>query len=910
MAHGFLQATDLRSERNYLGNIAGAIGSRIRKSSDLARRERAYAKRQAENSTDNADFNGPPRGFFFTRALGSSFGGDRIARTRGRFETDPPAGRDPTGNQASRFRGGFDYTDNSGGIAQGLSDSGISASNILGGGGGVASKLLEAGPSAINPEVLGGEIAKYQGSPTTNAAGFTVDTQATEIKDIVGILNQIGQMIVRTNNNTIQAVDNVQRVNVKVVESVQSLGQLQVGIAERQIQNQRLLASNAENTAEKIASRQLAASEKANMAGQRESSGDLDPIKGTGPNLGGGILGNMFGTLGNVLDTGMSLLGGGRRGIAGRMSRAGRQAQRRQGLTRGTIGEGVGIAGHNFRNNMMTGQSSQTGSGLSMNRILNKTTNAANPLLEAQNDITKRYARRFGEKAALKRFGAEGLQAAGMMSGRKAAMSKFLRPLLKRVPLVGGLLDFGISVALGEEVGRAAARAVGATLGATLGSFLFPGAGTILGGIAGDILAGSVYTALKGGSRESSTDMSLTPFATGGIITKPTAALMGEKNKPEGVFPLGGAEGKKTFRLFGEGVVEAQKRDKKSYAELQAAGLAQYYENQNGWDNFIQRFGEFFPKFDIKLPWMNDEDDKDNPVGRNLYTPTLGGGNMDPSKLAGDSAYAKAWLATINATEANNPDRYNTLVGGEVVPELTKMTIQEVYDMAYGSSIGQGFLPERFGGRKVKYGADSHAAGGYQFHPDTMLANARRMGLDPSKALFDPNNQQLLALQHLAGLGVDPNAAMTPEGLRKAGSIAGWEGLSVPKGKITQDQAMALYNKFLTEVQATSAVEGAAKDPAKMRALIESLGGDPDAEVVTPEITAPRNNNNGLLEAATDIFFKSLQLPNIFKVPEVLQPQSQSTGNNEDALALGLATGGSANMGLNPFSILSHTALS
>lgn len=892
MAHGFLQATDLRTERNYLGNIAGAIGSRIRKSSDLARRERAYAKRQAENSTDNADFNGPPRGFFFTRALGSSFGGDRIARTRGRFETDPPAGRDPTGNQASRFRGGFDYTDNSGGIAEGLSDSGISPSNILGGGGGVASKLLEAGPSAINPEVLGGEIAKYQGSPTTNAAGFTVDTQATEIKDIVGILNQIGQMIVRTNNNTIQAVDNVQRVNVKVVESVQSLGQLQVSIAERQIQNQRLLASNAENTAEKIAARQQASVEKANMAGQRASSGDLDPIKGTGPNLGGGILGNMFGTLGNVLDTGMSLLGG---------RRARGRARARQGFSTANRGD-VGIRGMNFRNNSMTGGT------LSSNRVL-AGNYSPNGLGKAQNDITRRYARRFGESAAIKRFGVEGLEAAGMGLGKKAAMAKFLKPVLKRVPLVGGLLDFGISVALGEEVGRAAARAVGATLGATLGSFLFPGAGTILGGVAGDILAGSVYTALKGGSRESSTDMSLTPFATGGIITKPTAALMGENSKPEGVFPLGGAEGKKTFRLFGEGVVEAQKRDKKSYAELQAAGLAQYYENQNGWDTFIQRFGEFFPKFEIKLPWMNDEDNE-NPTVRNLYSPTLGGGNMDPSKLAGDSAYAKAWLATINATEANNPDRYNTLVGGEVVPELTKMTIQEVYDMAYGSSIGQGFLPERFGGRKVKYGADSHAAGGYQFHPDTMLANARRMGLDPSKALFDPNNQQLLALQHLAGLGVDPNAAMTAEGLSKAGSIAGWEGLSVPKGKITKDQAMALYNKFLTEVQATTAVEGAAKDPAKMRALIETLGGDPDAEVISPEITSPRNNNNGLLEAASDIFFRSLQLPNIFKVPEVLQPQSQSTGNNEDALALGLATGGSANMGLNPFSILSHTALS
>ncbi len=145
---------------------------------------------------------------------------------------------------------------------------------------------------------------------------------------------------------------NSAKVNVKVTESIQGLGQLQVGIAERQIQNQRLLASNAENTAEKIASRQLAASEKANMAQQRESSGDLDPVK-SGFGGGGGILGNMFGTLGSVLDTGLSLLGGGRRGIAGRMSRAGRAAQRRQGFSTAMDG-GVGIRGINFRDTTTT----------------------------------------------------------------------------------------------------------------------------------------------------------------------------------------------------------------------------------------------------------------------------------------------------------------------------------------------------------------------------------------------------------------------------------------------------------------------------------------------------------------------------------------------------------------------------
>jgi hypothetical protein len=226
MAHGFLQATDLRTERNFLGDIAGAIGNRIGKASNMARRERAYAESVGEKNNTSLAEAGIGRGYFFKRALGSAFGGDAIARTRGRFAKDATMGIDPTGSQASRFRGGFvdkgfyDYSqeifsppDSPGGGLAGIFSSGPS----------VAQRLLEAGPTAINPEVLGGEIAKYQGSPTTNAAGFTVDTQATEIKDIAGILNQIGQMIVRINNNTVQAIDNVQRVNVRLVESVYCL---------------------------------------------------------------------------------------------------------------------------------------------------------------------------------------------------------------------------------------------------------------------------------------------------------------------------------------------------------------------------------------------------------------------------------------------------------------------------------------------------------------------------------------------------------------------------------------------------------------------------------------------------------------------------------------------------------------
>jgi len=897
MAHGFLQATDLRTERNFLGDIAGAIGNRIGKASDMARRERAYAESIAEKNNTSLSEAGIGRGHFFQRALGSTFGGDAIARTRGRFAKDATMSIDPTGSQASRFRGGFvdrgryDYSDE---IFSAPASPGGGLAGILSGGPSVAQKLLDAGPAAINPEVLGGEVAKYQGSPNTNAAGFTVDTTATEIKDIAGILNQIGQLMVRTNNSTIQAVDNVQRVNVKVVESIQSLGQLQVGIAERQIQNQRLLASNAENTAEKIASRQLAASEKANMAQQRASSGDLDP-EGSGFEgpQGGGILGSMFGSLGNVLDTGLSLLGGrrgGRRGL-GRMSRAGRRAQRAQGLYR--------AGGFNYRNNSMTG------SALGFERI--RQGKGLDGAHAASNDITKRYAQRYGEKAAIKRFGAEGLEAAGMSLTKGARVMRFLSPVLKRVPIVGGLLDFGISLALGEPVGRAAAKAIGATLGAGLGSFVpIPGVGTILGGIAGDLVGGAIYDALAGGSGGTET-AGPTPFAAGGIITQPTNALMGEAGA-EGVFPLEGAKGRKTFLQFGEGILEAQKQNKKLSAEIQARGLAEYFDKKPWWEKFLEGLKDILPNLN---PFR-----RPNPPGPGGGG---GGGNIDVSKLAGDTPEAKAWLAAINATEAGGKDRYNTLVGGEVVPELTQMTMQEVYDMAYGSSIGEGYLPERFGGRRVTYGADSHAAGAFQFHPATMMARVKQAGMDPNKTLFTPENQQKLALAHLMNLGVDPNKAMDSASLAKAGSMAGWQGLSVENGHITESGAMQLYAEMLQRANNGNAngmgdlnTDTTPLTPKQISDALEILGGDPDAPLNTPTITGPQAKGplGDLLatSAQVDAQAKAFQYqPLAFSLPQM----TASTGGNngQQGFAFGLAAAGSSGMGTDPFSSLGIMSL-
>jgi len=97
--------------------------------------------------------------------------------------------------------------------------------------------------------------------------------------------------------------------------------------------------------------------------------------------------------------------------------------------------------------------------------------------------------------------------------------AKFLTKGLAKIPVIGGLIDFAINLAMGEPIGRAAAKAVGSTAGAALGTLIpIPFAGTILGGYLGDIAGGMLYDSLTGGKKQNA--------AGGGQITrggKPTS---------------------------------------------------------------------------------------------------------------------------------------------------------------------------------------------------------------------------------------------------------------------------------------------------------------------------------------------------------------------------------------------------
>ena len=130
----------------------------------------------------------------------------------------------------------------------------------------------------------------------------------------------------------------------------------------------------------------------------------------------------------------------------------------------------------------------------------------------AHRDIMKRYFQRFGRDKFIQRFGEEGLEAlpksmarSGLAKlGRRAFVGvlgrggakvalKAARPLLKAIPLLGGLIDFAINYFIFKEpLGRAAFKSIGALIGGALGVTLgsaIPFFGNIVGGLAGGSLS-------------------------------------------------------------------------------------------------------------------------------------------------------------------------------------------------------------------------------------------------------------------------------------------------------------------------------------------------------------------------------------------------------------------------------------
>ena len=702
MAHGYLSPQDIRGNVDYLGMIGSAIGSRVKKASDMARAERKNATTQLGKQLNSegkkgtlADKGMEGRGYFFKRALGSTFGGDKIARTRGRFETDPPGGRDPSKTQAGRFRAGFDYGLSGPTAIQrtGGGDDGVQGVNVqdLGpsggsgpsgsGGGGLANAfggavkgiggLLAPAASAITPEVLppvpagsfgGGGAAGSLSAPA-------IDTTATEIKDVVITLSKISALIAQSGNQTTQAIADSTRTTQ---QGFMSLAQMQLSISNRELAQQKQLAAAAQDQQEKMFARQLAAAEAAKTGQGGDYSDGITPeAAGQGPL---GRLGGMFGGAMDLLGNGLDMIGGRymNRGPDVKRQKGARRRLARMRSRGAARGIGRGAKG-------LTGMG-----GKLMHKGLQKT----------------------GVKIAGKGLG-KGL-AKGLAKGA-----------LKKIPGVGLIagLGFGIERLMkGDLLGAGLELASGA-------ASTVPGLGT-----AGSI---GIDAALM------ARDAGVTPFATGGIVEDATLGLVGEKGR-EGVFPLEGEKGRKTFLMFGEGILEAQKKRRSDYAALQASGLSHYFERQDGWKGFFDFLGKMKDAVTGPLSalasmlGLGGGNPRANPNGNFPRTP--GGGSVDAPDLK----------TAIRRLESGNDyssmfsrDRGDFSRGTE---DITKMTIDQVHDLQTDylrHQASKGYGPKQ----------RSAAMGAYQMMEVKAVAQA--LGIDTSTTLFDKATQDKMSEYYL-----------------------------------------------------------------------------------------------------------------------------------------------------------------
>ena len=154
--------------------------------------------------------------------------------------------------------------------------------------------------------------------------------------------------------------------------------------------------------------------------------------------------------------------------------------------------------------------------------------NAPRPIVRGPNRLAQFRASlqtgtAFGRGAGLQR----GLYRGGL---RLAQAAKMIKPHVGRIPIIGGLLEFAISWAIGEPLGKAAFRGVGTTLGTWIGSAIgsipvfVPFGGPLIGGIlgawGGAELGGAMYDAFFGGKKPSPTTQQIPGHQRGGVAGK------------------------------------------------------------------------------------------------------------------------------------------------------------------------------------------------------------------------------------------------------------------------------------------------------------------------------------------------------------------------------------------------------
>ena len=188
----------------------------------------------------------------------------------------------------------------------------------------------------------------------------------------------------------------------------------------------------------------------------------------------------------------------------------------------------------------------------------------------------------------------------------------------------------------------------------------------------------------------------------------------------------------------------------------------------------------------------------EKPKGTPGDTSGAGNSNIQASPGGAKTAEEMALVQTVMQQEGAD---YTTVYGGKKVPQLTEMTLGEVYEAS--KLRGTDRLPSRLGGGVIPYAKDQHnssATGAPQLMPDTLkgLLDSKKFNKDQK---FSPEVQNEIILELARRRGIDPTKPLTKKDMELLGpewaSFTPYHGQS----KNTAGSTLQVYQKNLEKIK-------------------------------------------------------------------------------------------------------------